>query len=340
MANKLVKSFLIAFFCILIPFSANALLQYLIINEQGDLQLTVFTTESSNLLQSWIRTPPSYALYINTITETQFNHNVTTGFAVTGFTKGPDSKVNLVIDVQIFSPDGSILLRGENWASYTKEVSIDKGIIFIEPFIDIGVESTDPAGNHKILATVTDKISNKKATSSVILKIMPDNILPLQKKDDRPDIVDKSDETEPKVILSQNLETTKIVEYARISVGANIRSDASLTSEILHTVPPGYPVAVLARQADWLLVEDYQRRKGWVFESLVKKPKTIIIKVDKGNLRRGPSFKEDVMAQLDHGKIMPVLERTGEWLKVSDFEGLTGWLHREDIWPEVQMNVK
>ena len=135
------------------------------------------------------------------------------------------------------------------------------------------------------------------------------------------------------VKFPQNLETTKTVEYARISVGANIRSDASLTSEIIYTVPPGYPVAVLANQADWLLVEDYQRRKGWVFASLVKKPKTVIIKVNKGNLHRGPSLKDDVIAQLDHGKIMPVLERKGEWIEVSDFEGLTGWLNYKAIWP-------
>jgi len=146
--------------------------------------------------------------------------------------------------------------------------------------------------------------------------------------------VEKKDEPEPKVILPQNLETTKAVEYARISVGANIRSDASLKSEVLHTVPPGFPVAVLERQSDWLLVEDYQGRKGWVFASLVKEPKTVIIKVVQANLLSGPNINDDIIVQLNHGKIMPVLERSGEWLKVSDFEGLTGWLHRKVTWPE------
>ena len=152
--------------------------------------------------------------------------------------------------------------------------------------------------------------------------------------------VEKKDEPEPKVILPQNLETTKAVEYARISVGANIRSDASLKSEVLHTVPPGFPVAVLERQSDWLLVEDYQGRKGWVFASLVKEPKTVIIKVVQANLRSGPKINDDIIVQLNHEKIMPVLERRGEWLKVTDFEGLTGWLHRKVIWPEVEMNAQ
>ena len=116
-------------------------------------------------------------------------------------------------------------------------------------------------------------------------------------------------------------------------MGANIRSDASLTSEVLRTVPPGYPVAVLSKQADWFLVEDYRERKGWVFASLVTEPRTVIIKVFKGNLRSGPSLKDDKIVQLDHGTVMSVLERNGEWLKVSNSEKLTGWLHRKVIWP-------
>ena len=187
MDNKLFKFFLIVFFCILIPFPANALLQYLTVNAQGDLHLTVFITDSPDFLHGWENTPPSHALNIRTITETKFNQLVHAGFAITGFTKGPDSKVNLVIVVQVSAPDGSVLLRGEKWAVYTKEVSIDKGVIIPEPLLEIRAESTDPVGNYKISATVTDKISDKKATSSVILKIKSDNTLPLQKEDNRPD---------------------------------------------------------------------------------------------------------------------------------------------------------
>lgn len=145
--------------------------------------------------------------------------------------------------------------------------------------------------------------------------------------------VRKKDGPEPKVILPHNLKTIKALEYASIAVGANIRSDASLSSEVLRTVPPGYPVAVLEKRADWLLVRDFWRKKGWVYASLVTEPKTIIVKVFKGNLRNGPSLKDDIIVQLDHGTIMSVLERNGEWLKVSDFEKLTGWVHFTVVWP-------
>ena len=180
---------------------------------------------------------------------------------------------------------------------------------------------------------VKDKVQKEAITESQLAeaeKIKSEAAIP----------VGKEDGPEPKVIFPQNLETTKAVEYASIAVGANIRSGASLTSEVLRTVPPGYPVAVLERQADWRLVEDYRGRKGWIYASLVTEPGTVIIKVFKGNLRSGPSLKDDIIVQVDHGTTMSVLERSGEWLKVSDFEELTGWLHFNVIWPAAEMNAR
>ena len=150
--------------------------------------------------------------------------------------------------------------------------------------------------------------------------------------------VEKQDDPESKVISPQHLKITKAVEYASTTVGSNIRSDASLTSEVLHTVPPGYPVVVLERQADWLLIADYRGRKGWIYASLTTAPRTIIIKVSRGNLRSGPSLKDDIIVQLTHGTVMSVLERRGEWLKVSDSEELIGWLHLQVVWPATEMN--
>jgi SH3-like domain-containing protein len=150
--------------------------------------------------------------------------------------------------------------------------------------------------------------------------------------------VGKRDEPETEVTFPLNSETTKAVEYASLAVGANIRSEASLTSEVLRTVPSGYPVVILERKTDWYLVGDYRGRKGWVYASLVTEQGTVIIKVFKGNLRSGPSSKDDIIAQLDHGTIMSVLERNGKWLKVSDFKELTGWLNHKVIWPVAEMN--
>lgn len=139
--------------------------------------------------------------------------------------------------------------------------------------------------------------------------------------------------SEAGMALERYPETRQAGEFASIAVGANIRSAASLTAKVLRTVPAGYPVAVLEKQVKWFLVKDFRERKGWVFASLVSEPGTVIIRVFKGNLRKGPDIQDEIIAQLDFGTIMSVMKRNGEWLKVTDSAELTGWLHREVIWP-------
>ena len=140
----------------------------------------------------------------------------------------------------------------------------------------------------------------------------------------------------PEDIYAPISEATKAEEYASIehlAKGANIRSAPSLSSEVLRTVPAGYPLAVLERQEDWVLVEDFRKRKGWVHSLLLNEIRTVIIKVWKGNLRSGPSVTDEIIVKLDYGTVMSVVETRGDWLKVSDFKKITGWLSRKVIWP-------
>jgi len=189
-------------------------------------------------------------------------------------------------------------------------------------------EQVAPQASNMVAVTVKDKVQTEEISKSE-----------LTEAEAAATLAGQQDGPESNLIIPQNLGRTRAEEYGSINAGANIRSQASLTSEVLRTVPPGYPVVVMERQADWLLVEDYRGRKGWVYSSLVTEPKTVIIKVFKGNLRSGPSLKDDIIVPLDHGTIMSVLEKKGEWLKVSDFKKLTGWLNLKVVWPATGMNV-
>lgn len=115
--------------------------------------------------------------------------------------------------------------------------------------------------------------------------------------------------------------------------GANIRSEPSLAAEVLRSVPPGYPMAVLERRADWVFVVDFRERQGWIYASLLTDIQTVVIKVGKGNLRSGPDLTNEITAKLDYGAVMFVDETSGEWVKVSNPDGITGWLHRDIVWP-------
>jgi polysaccharide export outer membrane protein len=138
---------------------------------------------------------------------------------------------------------------------------------------------------------------------------------------------------------SDAVKVTKYASVAQGGSGANIRSRASMSSDVLRSVPPGYPVVILERQGDWFMVEDYRARKGWVFASLLAEPVTVIIKVQKGNLRGGPGIYDAVVAQLNEGTVLSVVEIRGEWLQVNGPGGIDGWVHRDVIWPADAMAV-
>jgi SH3-like domain-containing protein len=92
-------------------------------------------------------------------------------------------------------------------------------------------------------------------------------------------------------------------------------------------------MVVLERQGDWALVEDFRERQGWVYSTLLTDLGTVVIKVGKGNLRSGPNLTEDIVSKLDYSIVMFVDEKRGDWIKVSNPEGLVGWLHHDVVWP-------
>jgi SH3-like domain-containing protein len=128
-------------------------------------------------------------------------------------------------------------------------------------------------------------------------------------------------------------EAGEYASIAQIGIGANIHPEPSMSSEVLRAFPPGYPVVVLERRGKWLLIEDFRERKGWVYDSLLDRYKTVIINVVKGNMRSGPSIAEEVIAKLEYGTVLSVVDTRGDWLQVKDSEGFSGWLHRDVVWP-------
>ena len=56
----------------------------------------------------------------------------------------------------------------------------------------------------------------------------------------------------------------------------------------------------------------------------------VSIAADNVNMRTGPSEDQPVLWILDEGYPLQVLDKQGNWLKISDFEGDIGWV-REDM---------
>jgi SH3-like domain-containing protein len=102
---------------------------------------------------------------------------------------------------------------------------------------------------------------------------------------------------------------------------------------ILRSVSTGFPLHILEKQDRWSLIEDFKKRKGWVANSLLVESNSVILKVDRENLRDGPNPDDDIVSGIDYGKIMLVVEIHGDWLKVNNKEGFVGWLQEKSVWP-------
>ncbi|MFC1826914.1 AAA family ATPase [Thermodesulfobacteriota bacterium] len=114
---------------------------------------------------------------------------------------------------------------------------------------------------------------------------------------------------------------------------ANIRSGPTMKHDILRSVPTGFPLHILEKQESWSLVEDFKKRKGWVANNILVGNNSVILKVDREDLRDGPNPDDDIVDKIDYGKIMLVVEIDGDWLKVINKEGFVGWLQEKSIWP-------
>jgi SH3-like domain-containing protein len=198
----------------------------------------------------------------------------------------------------------------------------------VEPAIK---EDIDEAA---ITGVDVSKEESEPVAEMLDVKVEPEEVAAvISETDGKAEIVPVESETEPEAVPAESKTDKEYVGVVQNGKGANIRSEPSLAAEVLRSVPPGYPMVVRERQGDWALVEDFRERKGWVYSTLITDLGTVVIKVGKGNLRSGPGLTEDIVAKLDYSIVMFVDETRGDWIKVSNPEGLEGWLHKDVVWP-------
>ena len=113
----------------------------------------------------------------------------------------------------------------------------------------------------------------------------------------------------------------------------NMRSGAGTQHEALWVLSRGYPLEVLKRQGKWLEVRDFENDKGWVYKSLTstRKPHHVV-KVNNLNIRSAPSMKGRIVSTAVKGEILTSKGRKGNWVKVEQEGGKTGWVVSRLVW--------
>ena len=66
----------------------------------------------------------------------------------------------------------------------------------------------------------------------------------------------------------------------------------------------------------------------------------VAVKNNNVNMRSGPSLDKKVLWKLGIGFPLKITEKKGDWLKVKDFEGTVGWVHKNTVNRSGHMIVK
>ena len=113
---------------------------------------------------------------------------------------------------------------------------------------------------------------------------------------------------------------------------ANIRAKPDLQSDILWQVEKYYPLLILEKKESWYRFKDFEGDVGWIHDSLVDDTPTVIVKVDRANLRADAGTQYDLVFDAQKGTPFKVLEKKGRWIKVQHADGDVGWIFNALVW--------
>jgi len=116
---------------------------------------------------------------------------------------------------------------------------------------------------------------------------------------------------------------------------ANLRSGPGTQYERTWEVFKYMPFKKLSQKGDWYKVQDVDGDKHWIYRKLVRdKFDCAVVKADKANIRKGPGVryqKKHFSPALKYAAFK-VLKRKGDWVKVLDEFGDSGWIFRKLLW--------
>ncbi len=117
----------------------------------------------------------------------------------------------------------------------------------------------------------------------------------------------------------------------------NMRSDPNTKAKVKWELGDGYPLEVIKREGEWVMVKDFENDSGWVITSRLQKKQHVIVKANKNqeqaiNIRRGPATDEGIVGKAYYGVVFSVQEKKGNWIRVRHESGLTGWVNSDLLW--------
>lgn len=122
-------------------------------------------------------------------------------------------------------------------------------------------------------------------------------------------------------------------EYLSVAgEGVTLRSGPGLNFDALFRLPSGYPLRVLDRKEEWILVQDYEGDRGWILNSFVGDRSTVIVRVREAKIREAPGRSAAELGTAGREVIFRKTGTQGDWVRVSHSK-VDGWVHKSLVWP-------
>ncbi|MCJ8502070.1 SH3 domain-containing protein [Desulfatitalea alkaliphila] len=113
---------------------------------------------------------------------------------------------------------------------------------------------------------------------------------------------------------------------------ANIRSGPGVGKDLLWQVEKYHPVLVVERRDGWVRFKDFEGDEGWISAALLDDTPSVIVKVNRCNVRGGPGTAHPVRFTAERGIPFKVLGTQGDWIEVVHADGDRGWVLNTLIW--------
>lgn len=118
---------------------------------------------------------------------------------------------------------------------------------------------------------------------------------------------------------------------------ANLRSGPGTNYGIAWEIYKYMPVAKVgvSLSGEWYAVSDVDGDVNWIYKRLLTdKYKCAVVDMDEVNVRTGPgtNYSKSPLSPAKKYYSFKVLKRKGQWIKVKDEWGNTGWIHRNFLW--------
>jgi SH3-like domain-containing protein len=113
---------------------------------------------------------------------------------------------------------------------------------------------------------------------------------------------------------------------------ANVRAEPDTKADTLWEAEKYYPLVILEKKGPWYRFKDFAGDGGWVYSSLVDDTPTVVVKVNRANIRANAGTQYDVVFDAERGTPFKVLEKKGHWIKVQHSDGDSGWIFDSLVW--------